>query len=175
MKKKKQTEPDYFSGEPERRFPGSATPAGGFRVPDGYFEQLPGRIRERIGSKNHVALHNRRRLYTVLAVAAGVLALVATLVTLYFIPAVSIRPAALNRTDTTSDFYEEYILGKVDESVLMELMLSGMISGDSLTVSDSTFLIRLNGFEVPPEDVIEFLVSEEISNDMIAEASSINL
>ncbi|NOY37541.1 MAG: hypothetical protein GXO83_08190 [Chlorobi bacterium] len=139
----------------KRHFPPPGDHPGGFGVPDGYFDRLPGRIMENIRKRTEHPVKTvilTRRIYALTAAAAAFLILLGTgLWYRYQFKSQHVGEdenimAAYYHADLTID--EETIYNFIDEE-------------------DLEITTRIPG--IKDETIITYLLDEGIDNDMIAE------
>ena len=147
--------------------------ADSFKVPEGYFETLPGRIMDRIRSEEQlkpriIRLHLRRRILTAAAAAILLLAGVASL-WLYFGQKHS-EPVAATVPVTILDLADAGIIASVDDKLIVDLLLEApdtVVTGTQQTTLEADLQQSLWSSDtlISDEDIKNYLVE---NNDLEA-------
>lgn len=135
-------------------FPSPETPDGGFRVPEGYFDKLPGSILERVKKEEHPIPKSTPLLprWTYFAAAAVV-------VFALLIGGLLQRERTRDYFATGADIQEVYpsVFSEISEEEILE------ITGEELFASPA----NLQGID--NEIIIDYLLTEGVDEYLIAE------
>ncbi len=134
-----------------------------FRVPEGYFSQLPARIRKRIAgleqSEHQIEKTGRRFLSIETAWIAFCLVALITIVLFLSIPRNQSTFSGLEKTEIPALDLADYL--NLDESAVIEVITSE-VPGNLLSFNgNGQGLVELNGEFVTKDEIIEYLIEKD--------------
>jgi hypothetical protein len=153
-----------------------------FRVPDGYFDELPHRINARIEA-NPINTKSRRMHPGVFAAAASVVVLLGLALVMRTSIFTSnstsseMQLAAITDTHIVSHLGTKIMTGEIDESTLMEAVVNAD-SDASTTASTSKTTVQTESTRILPSvsdaEIIEYLVQNQTPSNTASDISQQN-
>jgi hypothetical protein len=144
-----------------------------FKVPEGYFDRLPGRIRDEIVSKTSGKFNpfSFRSFFTVRRVWVPVLAIAVVCIVVYFLlPYPERTQQSLVENKDTLNMSTGYDASYAGEALLDEYAsISKMIEESSLTQDADISFITTSNDGITNEDICDYLQEQELDSDVIAE------
>jgi hypothetical protein len=144
-----------------------------FKVPEGYFDTLPGRIRDEIGARPATKFNpaSIRSYFTFRRVLAPVLAIAVVAVLIFFLlPHPNSSKQSMVENKDTLNLTAGYDASYAGEALFDEYeSISKMIEESNLTQDADISFTTTSNDGITNEDICDYLQEQELDSDVIAE------